>query len=267
MRDRARGMTAAGAENRWLRPGRPLLLAHRGHITTLPEQTMLAFREAIRLGAEMIEADVHRTRDGRLVMLHDDTLDRTTNGSGPVAARTWPELAVLDAGSWFGEAFRDERIPSLDQLLDLAADTGTGLCLEAKGATHDETVAIAQAVASTIAERHALTDHVLASFDHAALRRARAGVPGLVIAPDRLPERGDMEKDQLIAQMLQLAAPIVQHHHADLTPGTVDALHAVGIAVWAWPVNDPDDIKRCARMGVDGLMGDDVTALIAAATR
>ena len=80
---RSGGADRPGIVNPWLRPGTPLVIAHRGHSLRLPEQTMAAFRAAIELGAEMIEADVRATRDGRMVMLHDATLDRTTTGSGP----------------------------------------------------------------------------------------------------------------------------------------------------------------------------------------
>ena len=91
--------------NPWLRPTRPLIIAHRGHSVEAPENTTRAYRRAIELGAEMIEADVNISRDGRLVMMHDATLDRTTNGEGPVSSATWNELAELDAGRWFGKDF------------------------------------------------------------------------------------------------------------------------------------------------------------------
>ena len=87
--------------NPWRRTTRPMTLAHRGHSTTLPEQTMAAFREAVAAGADAIEADVHLTRDGHLVMLHDESVDRTTDGHGPVIEMSLDEVRGLDAGSWF----------------------------------------------------------------------------------------------------------------------------------------------------------------------
>ena len=89
------------------------ICAHRGASDTHPENTIAAFREAIRLGAHMIEFDVALTRDGALVLLHDATLDRTTNGTGPVSARSLSELQELDAGGWKADSFRGERIPTL----------------------------------------------------------------------------------------------------------------------------------------------------------
>jgi glycerophosphoryl diester phosphodiesterase len=225
---------------------------------------MTAFREAIRLGADAIEADVHLTSDGHLVLLHDETLDRTTNGRGPVVDRTLAELLRLDAGSWFDAAFTGERIPRLSELLDLAEEAGTVLCLEAKGRNHEEYVAIATAVARHLRDRGLLDRHVIASFDHGALASAARSVPGVVLAPDRLPERGDLGPTSMVAQARAIGAPILQMHHRELTRGAIDALHQADIAIWAWPTTLPGDIAMAHALGVDGLMGDDVAALSAA---
>jgi glycerophosphoryl diester phosphodiesterase len=250
--------------NRWRRDSRPLLLAHRGHSIGAPEQTMVAFADAIRLGADAIEADVHLTRDGQLVMLHDETLERTTDGHGPVAEHTLADLARLDAGSWFGDAFRGERIPTLDDLLDLAEVHDTILCLEAKGRDHGEYVAIATATASRLRERGLLDRHVLASFDHQALAEAARVVTGVILAPDRLPERGLLATEAVIEQARRIGAPIMQAHHAELTADDIRALHEADLAIWAWPTTLPADIERTRAIGADGLMGDDVVALMAA---
>jgi glycerophosphoryl diester phosphodiesterase len=241
---------------------RPRLIAHRGHSVGAPEQTMAAFEAAVRLGADMIEADVRRTRDGVLVMLHDATLDRTTDGSGPVRERTLAELADLDAGSWFGPAFRGARIPALEALIDLADRTGIGLCLEAKGEGADESREIAVEVGRTIARRGRLGMDVLSSFDHRALAEAGRRVPGLALAPDRLPERGPTSVASLLEQARAIGASIVQHHHLDLTADVVAGVQDAGVEVWAWPVTRIEDVERCHAMGVRGLMGDDVSALV-----
>ena len=101
----------------WQRMPTRGICAHRGASHTHPENTIAAFREAIRLGAHMIEFDVALTRDGALVLMHDTTLDRTTNGTGPVSARSVAELRELDAGGWKGDAFTGERIPTLAEAL------------------------------------------------------------------------------------------------------------------------------------------------------
>jgi len=240
---------------------KPLIIAHRGHSTGAPEQTMAAYRAAIDLGAEMIEADVQFSRDGRLVMLHDAKVDRTTSGKGLVADLTWSELQALDAGSWFGATFAGERIPSLDALFALAEETGVALCLEAKGETPEEYLRVALAVAAEIVKRNRLGHDVLASFDHAALGAAAARFPGLHTAPDRLPEHGPSTAAELVAQARAAGATIIQHHHADLTAAAVEGVQAAGIAIWAWPTTKPADIERSLALGVDALMGDDVEAI------
>jgi glycerophosphoryl diester phosphodiesterase len=251
----------------WLRPGRPLVIAHRGHSMGAPEQTLAAYRRAIELGADMIEADVRLTRDGVPVMLHDETLDRTTSGHGPLAELDLNELRKLDAGSWFSPEFAGERVPLLEELVALADAADVALCLEAKSTTTgdiDGTHAMALVIGGAIV-RHGRADRdVAASFDHDSLRQMRERHPEVAIAPDRLPERGILEPAAIVAQAQAIGAEIIQHHHEDLAAQTIDACHAAGIAVWPWPVNRTDDIERVVRLGVDGLMGDDVAALVAA---
>ena len=253
--------------NPWRRTTRPMTLAHRGQSTTLPEQTMAAFRAAVSAQADAIEADVHLTRDGHLVMLHDETVDRTTDGHGSVVEMALAEIRELDAGNWFGPEFRGMRVPTLDELLDLADAHGVILCLEAKGSDRVETAAVAFAIAHRLATRQLLGTHVLSSFDHEALRMAAARHPGLVLAPDRLPERGAMPDQAVVDQVRGMNAPIIQVHHAELSLGLVQALHDADVAIWAWPTTAAADIDRAHRLGVDGLMGDDVPELVKAAVR
>ncbi|HQP37324.1 MAG TPA: glycerophosphodiester phosphodiesterase family protein, partial [Polyangiaceae bacterium] len=94
---------------------RPLVVGHRGAMGYFPENTMLSFRKAVEMGADWIELDVHLSRDGKLVVIHDELLERTTNGRGPVGARTFEELRALDAGGSTGSQYAGERIPSLEE--------------------------------------------------------------------------------------------------------------------------------------------------------
>jgi glycerophosphoryl diester phosphodiesterase len=254
--------------NPWLRAARPAVIAHRGDSLLAPEQTLVAYRLAVERGAEMIEADVHRTRDGRLVMLHDGTLDRTTSGSGPVGEIDLDDIRRLDAGSWFGREFEAEPVPTLEELFDLASDLGVTLCLEVKrdgptAAAATVAAELAIDVAAEIARRARIGADVLSSFDHAALAAAKARYPALTLAPDRLPERGPSDAATLVHQAAAIGAEIIQHHHADLDAALIAGCHAAGLAVWAWPTTKPEDIERSHRLGVDGLMGDDVAAIVA----
>jgi glycerophosphoryl diester phosphodiesterase len=210
----------------------------------------------------MIEADVRRTRDGVLVMLHDDGLERTTSGRGSVADVDLAELRRLDAGGWFSPAFAGEVVPTLDELFELAELNGIALCLESKGETADEQLAVSAGIADAIVARDRLDRDVLSSFDHGALAATARRHPNLQLAPERLPERGPSTAASVVAQARAVGASIVQHHHLDLAEEVVAGAHAAGIAIWAWPTTARDDLARALRLRVDGLMGDDVETMI-----
>lgn len=239
-----------------------LVIAHRGHKAGAPEQTMAAFRMAVDLGATMLEADLRFTRDHVPVMLHDASLDRTTSGKGLVADLDWAEVSRLDAGSWFGSEFSSEGIPTLDALFELATERGIALCIEAKGEDGAENAAVALFAAREVARRGRLEIDAVASFDHGALATVVGEVPGLRVAPDRLPERGPSKAADLIAQARASRASIIQHHFEDLDPAVVEEVQAAGIEVWAWPPATVEEAQFAYDSGAIGLMGDDVAAIM-----
>ncbi len=247
-------------DNPWRRSA-PLAVAHRGQRSTFPEQTLEAYAEAIRLGADGIETDVQRTRDDRLVMLHDLTVDRTTDGHGPIASLDWAEARALDAGSWRGDRFAGARIPTLDETIELVVGAGLMLCVEIKG-TATDAPATAVAVARLIRDRGLLDQVFISSFDHAALAAARDEVGSPLLAPERLPEAGPSDPDVAVAQAAALDAAVLQHRWEDLGPEVVDALHAAGTAVWSWPIDTVESIRRSVELGCDGVIGDDVPLLL-----
>jgi glycerophosphoryl diester phosphodiesterase len=253
--------------NPWLRPHRPLVIAHRGHSIAVPENTMNSYRRAIELGADMIEADVHLTRGGQLFMLHDDTLDRTTTGRGPAREATWDEIQALDAGSWMGPEFIGLRVPRTQELMDMAAEAGILLCLEVKGADAAEAEAIAAALARELVARDALGSVFVAAYHHRALAVAREIAPDVMLAPERLPDDLPPDPPEAIRQARALAAPVLHHQHTCIDRDLVRALHAAGIAVWSWTVNREDDVARSLELGVDGVLGDDVAVLVATRDR
>lgn len=249
--------------NPWIRPGRPLLIAHRGLRARIPEHTRPSLEAAIAGGAEMIEADALLTQDDVLVLMHDATVDRTTDGHGRVADLTWAQVASLDAGAWFDPAFAGLRVLTVGDLIDIAREAGVGLCLEAKGETRAEAGRVAEALAMLVAERAATSWAFVSSFDHAALARARALVPELLLAPERLPEHGVQPARVAADQALGLRAPVIQHRWELIDREVVDTLHEHGVAVWAWNTNDPASISTTLALGVDGIVGDDVDLLAA----
>ena len=248
--------------NPWLRPTRPLIIAHRGHSLEAPENTTTAYRRAIELGAEMIEADVNISRDGRLVMMHDATLDRTTNGGGPVSRATWNELAELDAGGWFGKEFAGLGIPTVEETIELARDAGIWMCFEVKGGDPAEAERIANSLITLLVARDALGFAAMSGYNHAVLALAKRHAPELVLAPERLPDDEPADPVTTVHQARLLDAPIIQNHHRFLTGELVAALHEEGIAVWSWPTTDEAAIVSSVAVGADGVMGDDVRRLV-----
>lgn len=247
--------------DRGRRGGGPLVIGHRGQRATVPEQTLEAYQAAIDLGADGIEVDVQLTRDDRLAMIHDLTLDRTTNGTGPVADLDWETIRTLDAGSWFGAGFAHCRVPSLEETIDLAIGSGVLLCVEIKG-ERARAVRTATAVARMIRER-GLEDQVfVSSFDHVALDAAQADGGRLLLAPERLPPDGPPDARIAVAQASALGATVLQHRWEDITTSVVDALHGVGTAVWTWPIDTRESVRRSVEVGADGIIGDDVAFLL-----
>jgi len=247
-------------DNPWRRTP-PMALAHRGQRASYPEQTLEAYEAAIRLGADGIETDVQRTRDGRLAMLHDLTLDRTTSGRGRIADHDWDAVRALDAGSWFDPRFAGVRVPSLEETLDLVAGAGLLLCVEIKGTTADAP-ATAVAVARLLRERGLLDRVFISSFDHAALQAARDEVGSPLLAPERLPEAGPSDPTIARDHAVALDAAALQHRWEDLTAEVVSAVHDAGTAIWSWPIDTHESIARSVALGCDAVIGDDVPLLL-----
>ena len=224
---------------------------------------MASFGAAIEHGAEMIEADALLSRDGELVLMHDDAVDRTTNGHGYVRDLTWRELSELDAGTWFDPMFAGLRIPHATELIELAREAGVGLCLEAKGATPDEAARVATALATLVAQQAALDWAFVSSFDHEALTGATQAVPDLLIAPERLPEHGAQPAKETLRQAIALGTRVLQHRWELITPALIETLHNAGVALWAWNTNDAESVRSTLALGVDGIIGDDIDLLVA----
>jgi glycerophosphoryl diester phosphodiesterase len=160
-----------------------MVTAHRGAMAYAPENTFAAFRLAKQLGADAIELDVHLTADDRLIVHHDDTLDRTTNGTGYVRDRSWHEIAGLSAGAWFGSAFAGERVPLLEDVLEWARSEGMRLSIELKRPNaalgrlpYPE---LSKRVVELVRVCGIADNVVLFSDDHAAVREVRHLAPDI----------------------------------------------------------------------------------------
>ncbi|HET8785744.1 MAG TPA: glycerophosphodiester phosphodiesterase family protein [Candidatus Limnocylindrales bacterium] len=248
--------------NPWVGRDRPLIIAHRGHSIAVPENTLEAYRRAIELGAEMIECDVNRTKDGELVMIHDWTLDRTTSGSGRVEESTLVEIRDLDAGSSFDPSFAGLRIPTTAETLDLAREAGILMCFEVKGETPEHFRRVAEQLVELFIEKDALAWAFMSSYDHEALAAAKAKAPELMLAPERLPDHVPVDLPEALRQAEALGAEVLQNHWRYVSRELVDTLHADDVALWTWPTTEDEGIIRSLDAGVDGVMGDDVSAMV-----
>lgn len=220
-----------------------MVIAHRGASSYAPENTLAAFDLALRLGARHLELDVESTRDDRIVVIHDDTVDRTTSGSGPVTSHTLAELRALDAGSWFDAAFAGERIPTLEDVLERYKDRAH-LHTELKGRSPQ----LARQTIDLI-RRHGMGGHVtITSFQKARLQEARAYGPELP-AGWLVPEVNDATISEARALGLVQICP-----RADaVTPELVRRLHTAGFVVRPWGVTTEDLMRRVVQAEADGM--------------
>jgi glycerophosphoryl diester phosphodiesterase len=248
--------------NPWLREYRPLSVAHRGHSIAYPENTLEAYRKAIELGVEMIECDVNITRDGKLVMMHDSTLDRTTAGSGLVSNATWEEIQRLDAGGKFKPEFAGVRVPSTEETLLLYKEARILSCIEVKGADKDESNRIALGLVELFVKHNMLDSAFLSSYDHDALHQAQSKCPDLLIAPERLPDDAPPDPSDALWQVKSFNAPVLQHQYTVLNADVVRVLHENEIAVWVWSTTEEPSMVYSIDLGADALMGDDVKLMI-----
>ncbi len=210
----------------------------------------------------MIECDVNITRDGKLVMIHDATLDRTTNGTGRVSASTWAEIQKLEAGTKFKPEFTGVRVPSTEETLLLYKESGIASCFEVKGADAEESNAIALALLELFIKHDMLETAFMSSYHYEALRLAKAKCPDLLLAPERLPDDAPPNAAEAVRQAKSFSAPVIQHQYTVMTPEVVQVLHENEIAVWAWSTTDEASMLFSIECGADALMGDDVQLML-----
>ena len=149
--------------------------AHRGHSIAAPENTIPAFQAAVDVGATVLEIDVVLTRDEEIVLMHDEILDRTTNGKGRVADHDLAAIRKLDAGAWFGPEFAGTRVPTLAETIDFARDTSVGLLIEIK--ERQQPGQDSRAARRPARDSDAEGDVLVISFDHVSLLRLREAFP------------------------------------------------------------------------------------------
>ncbi|MGE3290284.1 MAG: glycerophosphodiester phosphodiesterase [Geminicoccaceae bacterium] len=243
-----------------LLPGLDPVIGHRGAAARAPENTLAGLRKAHALGAGWVEFDVMLTADRVPVLIHDETLERTTNGRGEVAAHTAAEIAELDAGSWFAPGFAGERVPALAEAIALLLALGLGANVEIKPAAGRETVT-GEVVAACL-RQHWPQDGpglLLSSFERPALAAAARVAPDLprgLLAED-LPQDWEAELGQLGCTTLHL-------DHTRIDPMRMRELAGEGVPVLLYTVNDPVRARDLRAAGATAIITDVPDLLLAA---
>lgn len=211
-----------------------ILTGHRGAAKLEPENTLLSMQKAIDLGVDQIETDVHLTRDQHLVIIHDTTVDRTTDGEGAVADFTLAEIKQLDAG-------KGERIPTLQEVIDLVRGKVI-LQIELKGP------GTAEPVIETVDRNSMENEVLLTSFVHDRLREARRLNPNL-----RLGALWGDPPDDACEQAIDMGAEAIHIQHLNIDAQLVEKAHAYGLMIRAWNPDTIEEIQHVVDLGVDAI--------------
>lgn len=231
------------------------VFAHRGGRAWAPENTMTAFRKSLEAGVDGIELDVQRCATGELVVFHDHTLDRTTNGVGYVKDCTLDELKRLSAGLWYHKDFREEKVPTLSEVLALV-DGQVMLNVEIKNTPVDYP-GIDDEVLELLSDYPHPDKIVISSFDNRLTKVMRKKQPewNYAILMDGIP-------DDIAGMAAAIGATYWHPNHESILADACDEAKAAGLKINVWTSNDDRDWARLLKMGVDGIITDDPEGLI-----
>lgn len=225
------------------------IIAHRGFSSAVPENTLAAFRKAIDVGADYFELDVHRSRDGKLVVIHDGSVDRvSSNGmTGKVADMDFREIRKVRAGypKRFGDRFEREGIPTLKRALRLARNK-IRVCVEIKAPD------IEAAVLKTIHDLNMEKQVIIFAFDYGVLKKIREMNADIAL----LYLRSVVDSTVIADADAIKAAAIGAGRPTDITPELLEKVHAQGMELWQWTVNEPAEMQRLLDIGIDGIITD-----------
>jgi len=237
-------------------------VAHRGGAGLAPENTLAAFTNGLSFGPDAIELDIHLSRDGELVVIHDPTLDRTTDGRGAVADRTAAELAQLDAAAKFRGAAPAERqpVPTLGQVLQLAKGRA-GVQIEVKlGVDGSRYPGIEAKLVETLRDHDMIGDVVVLSFDFPTLQEVKRIEPAVkacaLISTAYLQSAGRSDPEAVAQELASLGVEYVGVKASLLSDGLFAALAGRGLQTGVWTVNDVRDMRQFAARGVAFITSD-----------
>jgi len=236
------------------------IIAHRGGAILWPENSLLAFRRAIEAGVDAVECDIHLSADGVPMVMHDATLERTSNGTGPLSARSAAELAALHLVSAGGEG-----VPRLSDLLALVADARVGLQVEVKGnaAGRPDHALLARALEEL--DRYGLrarTEVIVFEAEIAAAAVAAGGLRHVawLFGPAMLRQIGP---DGVLDVVRRSGVGMVETHESAMDEALLGRLHGAGLRVGAWGANREASIRRMLALGLDAIATDDPVRALA----
>jgi glycerophosphoryl diester phosphodiesterase len=231
----------------------PIVEAHRGASAECPENTLRAFRRAVELGTPSIELDVHVTRDGELVVMHDETVQRTTGSEGRIADLTLADLRRLECGSFKDARFAGEPVPTLAEALALTRAHGVCYNVEVKAFSGPQAAARLAALLRDSAPPAG--SHVVSSFALDALLQVRQ-------VDEAIPLALLGEFPAILGVAREHGLPWIHGHCKGVRPECVADAHAAGVRVMVWTVNDPGLFAFCAGAGVDKVCTDNPARML-----
>lgn len=224
------------------------ILAHRGASAYAPENTMAAFKKAIEMKADGIELDVHLCKDAHLIVIHDEEVDRTTNGKGKIKDFTLDQLKILDAGSWFSEQYKYEKIPTLEQVLEIIKPTSLYLNIEIK-AGYRVYAGIEEKLLYTIEKYHMLNRVIVSSFDHYSLVKIKD--LNSKVKTGMLYEASLYEPWQY-AESIKVDA--LHPNYSTLTKDFIEKAYSNKLEINTYTVNDEEDINTLVMNKVSSII-------------
>ncbi|HBA39710.1 MAG: hypothetical protein A2W66_10935 [Deltaproteobacteria bacterium RIFCSPLOWO2_02_56_12] len=225
-------------------------IAHRGSSGSYPENTRLAFEKAIEAGADMIEMDCRLSKDGHVVVIHDDRLDRTARAKGFVKGKTLRQLKKLDVGAWLKKSFKGERIQTLEEILEIVSGK-VEINLEIKSVLRGP-LGIELKVLFIVSHFDYLERAIFSSFDYQSLRRLRELAPDVRIGV--LYGAGIKDNPFQAAREMNAYSLHIQREFA--TPHFLEEARELGLKSFVWTVNEVKEMEKFLSLGVDGIISD-----------
>lgn len=228
-------------------------IAHRGASGSAPENTLAAFKKAIEIGVDAVELDLHGTADGEIVVIHDASLNRTTNMRGQINQTTLARIKCADAGAWFDAAFTGEPVPTLTEALKCISSEAALYKRAPIAVLEIKDPLIGETVVEKIREVNMLEMAVIISFHASVLQTVRAAEPRIPTGWLIGNHNGSVFPAQLCQQLAELGSSLLNVNHLMITAEFAYEVRRRGITLWSWTVDSIDRMRQMKEFGVQGI--------------